>query len=570
MIKIGYGISNYESMVKEGRHYVDRTNYIDVLENVVQSKFLFFLRPRRFGKSLFISTLAHYYDLQHKAQFDYLFGHRYIGKNPTPLANSYLVLTFDFSGIDTSSLQNTEKGFLKNVKTGVEEFCVTYPELFSATFLEQLLAIDKAETLMKKLFISVKQSGHQIYLLIDEYDHFANELISFNLEGFKKAVTENGFVRKFYETIKTATRDGSVDRLFVTGVSPITVDSLTSGFNIGTQLSLDLNCHNLMGFTEGEVKGIFDRIGVTEKEMTRLMRDMKKWYNGYLFNVGAAERLYNSDMVLYFASFYVLYRKYPDEMLDFNIASDYSKIRKLFRIGGFENDKLVLLDSMIRGEKVSFSLTTQFSFEKRGFPKEDLLSLLFYMGFLTIKKKWGDKYEMEMPNKVIRDIYFDYFLQVIEEKAQTNRDMYDLGNALDELIWENRPEPILEVLEITLKSLTNRDFRTMDEKHVQAMFYAYLNISRMYETKSEYESEKKYFDILMLETPIAEAKYEFIFELKYAKQAGEIRIDTIKAEAATQIKKYLTTKELANHPKMKAWVVVIVGDTVEVCDEVFL
>ena len=139
-----------------------------------------------------------------------------------------------------------------------------------------------------------------------------------------------------------------------------------------------------------------------------------------------------------------------------------------------------------------------------------------------------------------------------------------------ELIWENRPQPILEVLEVALKSLTNRDFRTMDEKHVQAMFYAYLNISRMYETKSEYESERKYFDIVMLETPIAEAKYEFIFELKYAKQAGDIRIETIKNEATTQIKTYLTTKELLHHPKMKAWVVVIVGDTVEVCDEVFL
>ena len=570
MIKIGYGISNYESMVKEGRHYVDRTNYIDVLENVVQSKFLFFLRPRRFGKSLFISTLEHYYGLQHKAQFDYLFGHRYIGKNPTPLANSYLVLTLDFSGIDTSSLQNTEKGFLKNVKTGIEHLFIDNPLLFSARDLEKLLAIDKAETVINQFFTLVKQSGHQIYLLIDEYDHFANELISFNLEGFKKAVTENGFVRKFYEAIKTATRDGIVDRLFITGVSPITVDSMTSGFNIGTHISLDLNCHNLMGFTEGEVKEILEGIDATDKELPKLMRDMKKWYNGYLFNAKAKERLYNSDMVLYFANEYSSYKTYPDKMLDFNIASDYSKIRKLFRIGGFENDKLMLLDKLIRGEKVSFDLTDQFSFEKRGFPKEDLLSLLFYMGFLTIKKKWGDKYEMEMPNKVIRDIYFDYFLQVIEEKAQTNCDMYDLGNALDELIWENRPQPILEVLEITLKSLTNRDFRTMDEKHVQAMFYAYLNISRMYETKSEYESEKKYFDIVMLETPIAEAKYEFIFEFKYAKQAGEIRIDTIKSEAETQIKKYLTTRELSNHPKMKAWVVVIVGDTVEVCEEVVL
>ena len=570
MIKIGYGISNYESMVTEGRHYVDRTNYIHVLENVVQSKFLFFLRPRRFGKSLFISTLEYYYGLQHKAQFDYLFGHCYIGKNPTPLANSYLVLKFDFSGIDTTSIENTKKGFLKKVKTGVTYFCEAYPLMFSATLLEKLLANDRSETLIDDLFTSVKKSGYKIYLLIDEYDHFANELISFDLGAFKKSVTENGFVRKFYETIKTATQNGIVDRLFITGVSPITVDSMTSGLNIGTQLSMNLACHNLMGFTEGEVEDILRGIDVTEAELPKLMRDMKRWYNGYLFNSEAKDRLYNSDMVLYFANEYSQTRAYPKKMLDFNIASDYSKIRKIFRIGGFENNKLAILDKLIRGERVLFDLTDQFSFEKKGFLLEDLLSLLFYMGFLTIKKGWGDKYEMEMPNKVIRDIYFDYFLQVIEEKAQTNRDMYELGNALDELIWENRPQPILEVLEVALKSLTNRDFRTMDEKHVQAMFYAYLNISRMYETKSEYESERKYFDIVMLETPIAEAKYEFIFEFKYAKQAGDIRIETIKSEATAQIKTYLTTKELLHHPKMKAWVVVIVGDTVEVCDEVFL
>ena len=569
MIRIGYGVSNFETMVADGYHYVDRTNYIAHIENA-GPRFLFFLRPRRFGKSLFISTLQHYYGSQYKAQFDFLFGQYYIGKNPTPLANSYLVLTFDFSGIDTTSFKNTEIGFLSKVKIGATMFCQAYPLVFSAAFLEDLLTTNKAETLMNKLFAAVKAADYKIYLLIDEYDHFANELISFDLEAFKKAVSRNGFVRKFYETLKAGTRDGTLDRLFVTGVSPVTVDSLTSGFNIATQLSLDLNCHNMMGFTEAEVAAILRGIEAAEADMPKLMRDMKSWYNGYLFNVKAKEKLYNSDMVLYFANIYAQYKTYPDEMLDFNIASDYSKIRKIFRIGGFENDKLEILDKLIHGEKVLFALTSQFSFEKKGFPIEDLLSLLFFMGFLTIKKKWGDKYEMTMPNKVIRDIYFDYFVQVMEERAHTNRDMYTLGTALDELIWENRPQPILNVLEVALKSLTNRDFQKMDEKHVQAMFYAYLNLSRMYETKSEYESEKKYFDIVMLETPIAEALYEFIFEFKYAKQAGEVRIETLKEEATTQMKKYLATEEVTHHPKMKAWVVVVIGDTVEVCHEVFL
>jgi hypothetical protein len=192
------------------------------------------------------------------------------------------------------------------------------------------------------------------------------------------------------------------------------------------------------------------------------------------------------------------------------------------------------------------------------------------MGFLTIKKKWGTQYELTIPNKVIRDLYFDYFLQVTEQKAKTNRDLFELENALNELIWENKPDALAAVFNATLKGLTNRDFQTMDEKHVQAMFYAYLNLSKMYEVKSEYESEKKYFDILMLETPLAEAENEFIFEFKYAKKAGEIAIDTIYKNAKTQMLAYLASQELLNRPKMKAWVIIVIGDKIEVFKEVKL
>ena len=569
MIKIGYGQSNFGIMVRDNFYYVDRTMYLEKLENL-GSRFLFFLRPRRFGKSLFISLLEHYYGLEYKSQFTHLFGKYYIGSNPSPTANSFLILTFDFSGIDTSSLESTQKGFNQKVKKGIKQFEKSYQQLFPTNFFNKLLEIEKAEIVVDGLFTEVQNLSHKIYLLIDEYDHFTNELISFNLENFKSIVSRNGFVRKFYETIKTATRDGAVERIFVTGVSPVTVDSLTSGFNIATQITLDPHFHNMMGFTKAEVTDILRGIEVEEKDFPEFMIDLKSWYDGYLFNRKVTERLYNSDMVLYFANYYSQYKEYPEKMLDDNIASDFSKIRKIFRIGGFENEKLHILDKLIRGEKVLFPLTSMFSFEKKNFPTEDLLSLLFYMGFLTIKKMWGDKYEMEMPNKVIRDIYFDYFLQIMEERAQTNRDLYTLGTALDELIWENNPRPILEVLAVTLRNLTHRDFRNMDEKHIQAMFFSYLNLSKMYNTKSEYESEKKYYDIVMLETPIAEAKYEFIFEFKYERKAGETRIETISENAKSQMQKYLSSRELSNRPKMKAWVVVVVGDEIETCQEVFL
>lgn len=569
MIRIGYGQSNFESMMVNNYYYVDRTDYLLKMETQ-GAHFLFFLRPRRFGKSLFVSMLEYYYGIQHVDKFETLFGKLAVGKEPTPLKNSYLILRFDFSGIDTTSIENTEKGFLNKVKLGVEMFCQTYSFLFSEEQIAELMQLNKAEYVIGQITKFIKKSSYKIYLLIDEYDHFTNELVSFNLDGFKKIVSRNGFVRKFYETIKTATGEGVVDRMFVTGVSPITLDSMTSGFNISTSLTLNLHFHNLMGFTETEVVAILRGIEVKDKDMPKLMRDMKKWYNGYLFEPNATERIYNSDMVLYFAHHYAQFGNYPREMLDINIASDFSKIRKIFRIGGFENDKLKTLERLIKGERVLVQLTSQFSFEKAGFPTEDMISLLFYMGFLTVKKMWGDKYEMMMPNKVIRDIYFDYFLQVMEEKAQTNRDLYELGNALDDLIWENNPKPICEVLEVALQNLTKRDYQGMDEKHVQAMFYSYLNLSKMYEVKSEYEQNQKHFDILMLETPIAEAKYEFMFEFKYEKKAGEKRTATVLSQAREQMLGYLALQEITQHPKMKAWVIVVVGTSVEECVEVEL
>jgi hypothetical protein len=569
MLRIGYGQSSFETLIKDGCYYADRTNYLPKLEDL-GAKYFFYLRPRRFGKSLVISMLEYYYDIFHADKFETLFGKLAVGSTPTPLKNSYLILRFDFSGIDTTTIERTEQMFVEKIKLGVSTFRNKYKDLYSKEEEDYWLETNRAEVVMGRLFNTVIFSTQKIYLLIDEYDHFTNELVSFNLEGFKESVSRNGFVRKFYETIKTAAGNSIVDRLFVTGVSPVTLDSMTSGFNISTSLTLDADFHNFMGFTEAEVADILRGIEVSETDMPKLIRAMKKWYNGYLFSTKAPESVYNPDMVLYFAHYYARYREYPEEMLDMNIASDYSKIRKIFRIGGFENNKLATLERLIKGERVLVQLTSQFSFEKAGFPTEDMISLLFYMGFLTIKKKWGDKYEMVMPNKVIRDIYFQYFLQVMEEKAQTNRDLYDLSNALDELIWENKPKAICEILEEALDNLSKRDYQGMDEKHIQAMFYAYLNLSKMYEVKSEYEENRKHFDILMLETPIAEAKYEFIFEFKYEKKAGEKRTSTVLSEAREQMLGYLALQNIRQHPKMKAWVIVVVGTVVAECVEVIL
>jgi Predicted AAA-ATPase len=239
-INIPYGIGNFESLVTQDYYYVDRTQYIELIE-ASKERHIAFLRPRRFGKSLFVNTLKDYYDIQKQPKFETIFGNCYIGKNPTPLANTYMILSFDFSGILTDTAEKAHQSFLQSVKISVNSFLYAYfpsqYEEIETTINRQKEAIEVMKVLFS--FVDNHKSDNKMYITIDEYDHFANELISFNLEIFKAVVSRNGWVRKFYETIKIATGQGVVDRIFITGVSPITLDSLTSGFNIVKQLSGD-------------------------------------------------------------------------------------------------------------------------------------------------------------------------------------------------------------------------------------------------------------------------------------------------------------------------------------------
>lgn len=283
MIKIPYGVSNFETLRNRGQYYVDRTMYIEQLENFFSS-YLFFLRPRKFGKSLFLSLLDYYYNINHKEKFEQLFSPYYIGKHPTPLANQYLILRFDFSQINTSSFENTFDGFLNNTKNGATDFYGKYNEYFNEEDINRIAGYTFPGDIIQDVVLHTQmRTPHKIYLLIDEYDHFANEILSFRYNEFLNMVGRNGFVRKFYEAIKVGTHRGTIDRLFVTGISPITLDSLTSGFNIATNISLKKEFNEMLGFIQDEVKTILTGINVPEQDLPSILEDMKLWYNGYKF-----------------------------------------------------------------------------------------------------------------------------------------------------------------------------------------------------------------------------------------------------------------------------------------------
>ncbi len=563
-MKIPYGISNFEKMVMENYHFVDKTRYIEQLENS-DEPYIFFLRPRRFGKSLFVSMLQHYYAREYKDKFDALFGRYYIGQHPTPRANTYHVLNFDFSGIDTTTPENTFNGFLDNVRTGVKLFINRYP-LISREDIGEILSRPAPNMMLRALFTAYNDC--KIYLLIDEYDHFANEILAFDFDNFSTFVSRNGFVRKFYEVIKDATKAGTVDRLFVTGVTPITLDSLTSGFNIADNFSLKKAFNEMMGFTEEETGRLLclSLKNRTDSEIQEITGHIRSWYDGYLFSEDAGQKVYNPDMVLYFLKEYRTAGKYPKELIDTNIASDYSKIQNLFALKEpFRNSEV--LEKLIEPGEFKASLTRQFSFERK-FTRNDFASLMFYLGLVSIRSALMNRLIFSIPNYVIKELYRAFFLDFIRAQHELEFETANIEDAMLELAQNNRIGPFIGFVETALAALSNRDFTAFDEKYIKALFVGFASLTKLYFIKSEQETEHKYPDVMFLYRPPFFPNFQFIFELKYLKKKDKNRLEQVSAKAESQLKEYLEFEEIRGLKKLRAYILVFVGQEAKVVKEI--
>jgi len=560
-INLPYGISNFKMLVRDGYYYIDKTKYIEQLEKKPE-RYIFFLRPRRFGKSLFVSQLRYYYGLEHKDQFDNIFGNYYIGKHPTPGANKYHVLHFEFSRIDTSSKDTTFQGFLENVKDGIVEFITQYAHI---TDLEKnnILSSKEPNTMLMKLFRAYRNA--RIYVIIDEYDHFANEILAFNFKGFKSFVSENGFVRKFYETIKAATADGIVEFFFGTGVTPITLDSMTSGFNIAKNFSSQKSLNETLGFSHHEVKQLIDLV-LPEQNRVDIMENIKKLYNGYLFSRHTIERVYNPDMVLYYLSEYQSNNIPPDELIDTNIASDYGKIKKLFALQEPFRNSQVLEELMVSNQTTAL-LTPQFSFE-RDFNRDDFVSLMYYLGIISIQSSYLNMLNFTIPNYVIKELYRNFFIDFIKAQNNLPVDTVNVSKTLIEMAENNSIIPFLNIIENALKTMSNQDFKKFDEKYIKALFVGFASLSKLYFIKSEPEIESKYPDIMFLYRPPFFPKYQFLFEIKYLNKAGEKAMNTTTNKAIAQVNQYLEFEEINSLKNLKAYVLIFVGSEIKIVKEI--
>jgi hypothetical protein len=543
-LKLPYGIADFASLRQQGYYYVDRSKYIRILEKLAE-KYLVFLRPRRFGKSLFLSLLNYYYGSIYKERFDELFAGLSIHENPTPLKNSYAILSFDFSGVKTDTHDNSIHGFNSAIRRCVIVFLNLYfPELNQHDNLPPVEA--GAENILEYALSSIQAANLQkkVYVLIDEYDHFANEILSFRYNEYLESVAENGFVRKFYEKIKTFTGNGIIDRIFITGVSPVTIDSLTSGFNISTNITLEKDFHAIAGFTETETRELIARSFPAE-QVDAVLNECKRWYDGYRFSEETEERIFNPDMMLYFLNNVEKQDKYPKNMLDSNISSDYTKISRVFAIQDEERN-LLELDKLIKERKLTYPLVSNYSLQKR-FDKADFVSLLFYSGILTIDKTLDDCVEFKMPNLVLEKLYLEFFINHLATKNNTELDVSELKTTLREMAYKGKPDKLLQLTEETLQNLSNRDAMNMDEKHVKTIIYSYISLSDLYMIKSEYELQGNYADLVLFRrSPYLNVKYQFMFELKYCKKSSpKTVINKLAQEGREQLQKYCQFTEIA-------------------------
>lgn len=557
--KVPYGISNFKALIEGNYVYVDKTEFIEKLENH-PSPYIFFLRPRRFGKSLFTSVLANYYDLNESNNFEKLFSETYIGKNPTVEKNSYYVLKFNFTGLNTDTKESLEKTFVETIKNSFDRFIYDYK--LNIHYLQEGSAANIFENFLNKVSMELKGS---LYVIIDEYDHFANELLSFQTDLFSQIISKTGFVRKWYEVLKKGT-ESIVKRIFATGVTPITLDSLTSGFNIADDLTRHEDFNEMMGFNEQEVKTLIKSTSnhkVSDDELEELIETLRKNYDGYLFSEDCDTRLFNSDMILYFLKTYSLKKKAPNELIDKNIASDYGKLGKLFDLKN-KNQNMKVLDSILRGEELLCRITEQFSLEKY-FDEDDFKSLLFYLGLLTIDKGILGGLSFKVPNYVIKGLYFEFFAKKLNEELDYELNTREVDDSIRDIALKGNNKKFISLVEKTLNKLSNRDYIQFDEKYVKLIFLTYCFFSKIYLVKSEYEVNDGYIDIALLKQVNMAPTYFGIFELKYISKTeydkkGKKIVEEKTNEALEQLNKYTNSEELLSLKNLKKWAIVFVHD----------
>lgn len=509
---VPYGVADFATVIEQNLYYVDKTMFIPELEK--QPRNLFFIRPRRFGKSIFLSMLYSYYDCAQSHKFQSLFGNLWIGQHPTPLQGKYQVLFLDFSQI-TGNIDKLETKFNSYLSINLDAFVRQYSEYYQAE-MEEILAQEDFEEKMELIFKAAKAHQYHLYLIIDEYDNFTNVILNERGENVYHAITHaDGFYRDVFKKFK-----GNFERIFMMGVSPVTLDDVTSGFNIGWNISIKPEFDEMLGFSTTDVVEMFTYYKEhgsipADSDIDAIVNDMKPWYDNYCFAEEALKkktRMFNCDMVLYYLRNYMDNGCSPRQMIDPNTRTDYGKMKKLLQFDKLDGERKGIIRKIAEEEQIVTQLYESFSAYQ--IPKAEIFpSLLFYYGMLTIKGTRGSKLILGIPNNNVRKQYYGYLEEEYQAKAYV--DVNQLTDYYYDMAYDGKWEEGLRFMADAYAKVSSVRDGIEAERNLQGFFMAYLNLNDYYITAPELELNHGYCDFFLLpDLTHYASQHSYILELK--------------------------------------------------------
>ena len=544
--QIPYGIQDFVQVITQNYYYVDKTMYIPKLEDSHNN--LFCIRPRRFGKSVLLSMLHAYYDCRTKDKFQEWFGDLWIGKNPTPLQGRYQILHLDFSQVG-GMIENLEEKFNFYLGVQLNGFVRDYLEFYSEKVQRQVEETKDAGGKLAIIQSEARSKSYPLYLIIDEYDNFTNTVLNEQGENVYWAITHaEGFYRDIFKKFK-----GSFERIFMMGVSPVTLDDVTSGYNIGWHISTKEEFNQMLGFSTEDVREMFTYYKSEGKipadsDIEAIIKEMKPWYDNYCFSEDALltqSKVFNCDMVLYYLRNYMSRGQSPKEMIDPNTKTDYNKMKKLIQLDKLDGDRKGVLHSIIEDGEIICNLVETFPAYKITDP-DIFPSLLFYYGMLTIKGTFGSQLILGIPNNNVRNQYYGFLLDEYQKVNRVN--LNNLSTLFTYMAFDGKWKECLEYMATEYAKVSSVRDGIEAERNLQGFFMAYLSMNNYYYTAPELEMNHGYCDFFLLpDLTHYPTKHSYIIELKVlskaefnamSKDGKHTKAELQWQEAVEQIQKY--------------------------------
>ena len=536
--ELPYGVSNFVTIVEENIYYVDKTMYIPMLEN--EARNLFFIRPRRFGKSLFLGMLHAYYDCRTKDKFEQWFGKLWIGQHPTPNQGRYQVLHLDFSQVG-GRIEKLEENFDSYCRVVFDSFVDIYEDYYTDDFVKKVRSAATAVDKLTLINDESKKYEYPLYLIIDEYDNFTNTVLNEQGEDVYWSITHaEGFYRDIFKKFK-----GSFDRIFITGVSPVTLDDVTSGFNIGWHISTKPEFNQMLGFSTEDVHALFSYYKASgairpDCNIEAVIDEMKPWYDNYCFAKDALHtqsRVFNCDMVLYYLRNYISRGEGPEEMIDPNTKTDYNKMKRLIQLDKLDGDRKGVIRTIAETGEITCNLYETFPAHQITNP-DIFPSLLFYYGMFTIKDTLGSLLVLSIPNNNVRKQYYGFLLEEYQEVNHIN--LNEISVLFTYMALQGKWQDALNYMAEAYAKVSSVRDGIEAERNLQGFFMAYLNLNAYYYTAPELELNHGFCDFFLLPDLTHYAtKHSYILELKLLHK-GDTEATAQKQwdEAVTQINAY--------------------------------